>query len=229
MPCRARGAERASLRRQGWRPSSGDRLLVRAGRRLHEGGLRHDAHVLFAFFGLGIATEFGRPPPLAAVDARCPDSAPCCTWRRSRTGRSCLGLAALAEVAHRQCLLRVTKLPRRHMVPGGAIELGGTLVMHSATKLLSGRRVLRGSWSEPRRIAAILPILVDVGGAAGALARSWSCAGAGAGDPMERHTGTALELGWLAGQEGVDRVHYRGCRTPEPPCGRPPDGTSSAG
>jgi len=76
----------------------------------------------------------------------------------------------------------------------------------------------RGPWSgSHERIAAIRPILVDVGGALAPLAAFLVLRGLPTlAIRMERHTETALDLAaWLAGQDGVERVPLPG------PPGRP--------
>ena len=166
--------------------------------------------------GLGIATEFVDPTDLAAVDAAL-----------SRTGAPVLyvetisnptivvsDLAALAELAHRHGALLL--VDNTFASPYGCrpIERGADLVMHSATKYLSGHGdVLAGVVVGSReRIAAIRPILVDVGGALAPLAAFLVLRGLPTlAIRMERHTETATELAaWLAGQDGVERVHYPG-------------------
>jgi methionine-gamma-lyase len=86
--------------------------------------------------------------------------------------------------------------------------------MHSATKYLSGHGdVLAGIVVGSReRIAAVRPILVDAGGALAPLAAFLVLRGLPTlALRMERHTETALALAaWLAGQDGVERVHYPG-------------------
>ena len=166
--------------------------------------------------GLGIATEFVDPTDLAAVDAAL-----------SRTGAPVLyvetisnptivvsDLAALAELAHRHGALLL--VDNTFASPYGCrpIERGADLVMHSATKYLSGHGdVLAGVVVGSReRIAAIRPILVDVGGALAPLAAFLVLRGLPTlAIRMERHTETATELAaWRAGQDGVERVHYPG-------------------
>ena len=166
--------------------------------------------------GLGIATEFVDPTDLAAVDAAL-----------SRTGAPVLyvetisnptivvsDLAALAELAHRHGALLL--VDNTFASPYGCrpIERGADLVMHSATKYLSGHGdVLAGVVVGSReRVAAIRPILVDVGGALAPLAAFLVLRGLPTlAIRMERHTETATELAaWLTGQEGVERVHYPG-------------------
>jgi methionine-gamma-lyase len=123
-------------------------------------------------------------------------------------------LAALAAVAHRHNALLL--VDNTFASPYGCrpIELGADLVMHSATKYLSGHGdVLAGVVvGSEARIAAVRPILVDVGGALAPLAAFLVLRGLPTlAIRMERHTETALELAaWLAGQDGVERVHYPG-------------------
>ncbi len=166
--------------------------------------------------GLGIATEFVDPRDLGAVDEAL-----------GRTGAPVLyvetisnpmivvsDLAALAEVAHRRQALLLVDNTFASPYACRPIELGADLVMHSATKYLSGHGdVLAGVVvGSHERIAAIRPILVDVGGALAPLAAFLVLRGLPTlAIRMERHTETALALAaWLAGQEGVERVHYPG-------------------
>ena len=166
--------------------------------------------------GLGIATEFVDPRHLAAVDAALTRTGAPVLYVETISNPTIVvsDLAALAEVAHRRGALLLVDNTFASPYACRPIELGADLVMHSATKYLSGHGdVLAGVVvGSHERIAAIRPILVDVGGALAPLAAFLVLRGLPTlAIRMERHTETALELAaWLAGQEGVDRVHYPG-------------------
>ncbi|MGD0248162.1 MAG: aminotransferase class V-fold PLP-dependent enzyme [Candidatus Limnocylindrales bacterium] len=166
--------------------------------------------------GLGITTEFVDPTDLAAVEAAL-----------TRTGAPVLyvetvsnpvlvvsDIAALAEIAHRRGALLLVDNTFASPYACRPIERGADLVMHSATKYLSGHGdVLAGIVVGSReRIAAVRPVLVDAGGALAPLAAFLVLRGLPTlALRMERHTETALALAaWLAGQDGVERVHYPG-------------------
>ena len=123
-------------------------------------------------------------------------------------------IAALAAIAHKHNALLLVDNTFASPYACRPIEWGADLVMHSATKYLSGHAdVLAGVvvWSR-ERVDALRPILVDVGGALAPLAAFLVLRGLPTlALRMERHSETALDLAaWLAGQDGVDRVHYPG-------------------
>ena len=166
--------------------------------------------------GLGIATEFVDPTDLAAADAALARTGAPVLYVETISNPTIVvsDLAALAELAHRHGALLL--VDNTFASPYGCrpIERGADLVMHSATKYLSGHGdVLAGVVVGSReRIAAIRPILVDVGGALAPLAAFLVLRGLPTlAIRMERHTETATELAaWLAGQDGGERVHYPG-------------------
>ena len=166
--------------------------------------------------GLGVATEFVDTRDLAAVDAALARTGSPVLYVETVSNPTIVvsDLAALAAVAHRHNALLL--VDNTFASPYGCrpIELGADLVMHSATKYLSGHGdVLAGVVvGSEERIAAVRPILVDVGGALAPLAAFLVLRGLPTlAIRMERHTETALELAaWLAGQDGVERVHYPG-------------------
>jgi cystathionine beta-lyase/cystathionine gamma-synthase len=166
--------------------------------------------------GLGVATEFVDTRDLAAVDAALARTGAPVLYVETVSNPTIVvsDLAALAAVAHRHNALLL--VDNTFASPYGCrpIELGADLVMHSATKYLSGHGdVLAGVVvGSEERIAAVRPILVDVGGALAPLAAFLVLRGLPTlAIRMERHTETALELAaWLAGQDGVERVHYPG-------------------
>ena len=166
--------------------------------------------------GLGVATEFVDTRDLAAVDAALARTGSPVLYVETVSNPTIVvsDLAALAAVAHRHNALLL--VDNTFASPYGCrpIELGADLVMHSATKYLSGHGdVLAGVVvGSEERIAAVRPILVDVGGALAPLAALLVLRGLPTlAIRMERHTETALELAaWLAGQDGVERVHYPG-------------------
>jgi cystathionine beta-lyase/cystathionine gamma-synthase len=166
--------------------------------------------------GLGIATEFVDPRDLGAVDEALGRTGAPVLYVETISNPTIVvsDLAALAEVAHRRQALQLVDNTFASPYACRPIELGADLVMHSATKYLSGHGdVLAGVVvGSHERIAAIRPILVDVGGALAPLAAFLVLRGLPTlAIRMERHTETALELAaWLAGQEGVERVHYPG-------------------
>jgi cystathionine beta-lyase/cystathionine gamma-synthase len=166
--------------------------------------------------GLGIATEFVDPRDPTAVDAALARTGAPILYVETISNPTIVvsDLAALATVAHSHGALLL--VDNTFASPYGCrpIELGADLVMHSATKYISGHGdVLAGVVVGSRdRIAAIRPILIDVGGALAPLAAFLVLRGLPTlAIRMERHTQTALELAaWLAGQDGVERVHYPG-------------------
>jgi len=166
--------------------------------------------------GLGVATEFVDTRDLAVVDAALARTGSPVLYVETVSNPTIVvsDLAALAAVAHRHNALLL--VDNTFASPYGCrpIELGADLVMHSATKYLSGHGdVLAGVVvGSEARIAAVRPILVDVGGALAPLAAFLVLRGLPTlAIRMERHTETALELAaWLAGQDGVERVHYPG-------------------
>jgi cystathionine beta-lyase/cystathionine gamma-synthase len=166
--------------------------------------------------GLGIATEFVDPRDLGAVDAALARTGAPVLYVETISNPTIVvsDLAALAEVAHLRGALLLVDNTFASPYACRPIELGADLVMHSATKYLSGHGdVLAGVVvGSHERIAAIRPILVDVGGALAPLAAFLVLRGLPTlAIRMERHTETALELAaWLAGQNGVERVHYPG-------------------
>ncbi len=166
--------------------------------------------------GLGIATEFVDPRDLGAVDAALARTGAPVLYVETISNPTIVvsDLAALAEVAHRRGALLLVDNTFASPYACRPVELGADLVMHSATKYLSGHGdVLAGAVvGSHERIAAIRPILVDVGGALAPLAAFLVLRGLPTlAIRMERHTETALDLAaWLAGQDGVERVHYPG-------------------
>ena len=166
--------------------------------------------------GLGVATEFVDTRDLAAVDAALARTGAPVLYVETVSNPTIVvsDLAALAAVAHRHNALLLVDNTFASPYRCRPIELGADLVMHSATKYLSGHGdVLAGVVvGSNERIAAVRPILVDVGGALAPLAAFLVLRGLPTlAIRMERHTETALELAaWLAGQDGVERVHYPG-------------------
>jgi methionine-gamma-lyase len=168
---------------------------------------------------LGVATEFVDARDLEAVDS---------TLRR--TGSSVLyvetvsnptiivaDIAALAKVAHTRGALLLVDNTFASPYACRPIELGADLVMHSATKYLSGHGdVLAGvAVGSKERVAAMRPILVDAGASLAPLAAFLVLRGLPTlAIRMERHSQTAMELAtWLSGQDGIERVLYPGLPT----------------
>ena len=166
--------------------------------------------------GLGIATEFVDPRDLDAVEAALARTSAPILYVETISNPTIVvsDLAALAAVAHRRGALLLVDNTFASPYACRPIELGADLVMHSATKYLSGHGdVLAGVVvGSVERIAAVRPILVDAGGALAPLAAFLVLRGLPTlAIRMERHTETALELAaWLTGQDGVERVHYPG-------------------
>ena len=169
--------------------------------------------------GLGITTEFVDPRDVAAVDAALARTGAPILYIETVSNPTIVvsDLAALAGVAHARGALLLVDNTFASPYSCRPIELGADLVMHSATKYLSGHSdVLAGVVVGSRaRVDAVRPVLVDVGGALAPIA-AWLVL---RGLPtlairMERHSATALELAaWLTGQDGVERVFYPGLPT----------------
>ena len=166
--------------------------------------------------GLGIATEFVDPTDPAAVDAAlAPTGAPVLYVETVSNPTIVVSdIAALAEVAHRRGAALLVDNTFASPYACRPIEQGADLVMHSATKYLSGHSdVLAGIAVGSRaRVDALRPILVDAGGALAPLAAFLVLRGLPTlALRMERHSATALALAaWLWKQDGVVRVHYPG-------------------
>lgn len=166
--------------------------------------------------GLGIVTEFVDPTDPAAVDAALHKNRAPVLYVETVSNPTIVvsDIGALAEVAHRRGALLLVDNTFASPYACRPIERGADLVMHSATKYLSGHAdVLAGVVVGSReRVDALRPILVDVGGALAPLAAFLVLRGLPTlALRMERHSETAIELAaWLAGQENVVRVHYPG-------------------
>ncbi len=169
--------------------------------------------------GLGVTTEFVDVRDSAAVDAALARTGSPLLYVETVSNPTIVvaDLASLAEAAHRHGALLI--VDNTFASPYGCrpIELGADVVVHSATKFLSGHSdVLAGvAVGAKERVAALRPILVDAGGALAPLAAFLVLRGLPTlAIRMERHTETALELAtWLTGQDGVARVHYPGLPT----------------
>ena len=166
--------------------------------------------------GLGITTEFVDSTDLQAVDSALARTGAPILYVETVSNPTIVvsDIAALAKIAHARGALLLVDNTFASPYACRPIELGADLSIHSATKYLSGHSdVLAGVVVGSRgRIAAIRPILVDVGGALAPLAAFLVLRGLPTlAIRMERHTETALELAaWLEGQDGVERVHYPG-------------------
>ncbi|MGA2513700.1 MAG: aminotransferase class I/II-fold pyridoxal phosphate-dependent enzyme [Candidatus Limnocylindrales bacterium] len=165
---------------------------------------------------LGIATEFVDPTDHAAVDAALARTDAPVLYVETVSNPTIVvsDIGALAEIAHRRRALLLVDNTFASPYACRPIERGADLVMHSATKYLSGHAdVLAGVVVGSReRVDAIRPILVDVGGALAPLAAFLVLRGLPTlALRMERHSQTALELAaWLQGQDIVERVYYPG-------------------
>jgi cystathionine beta-lyase/cystathionine gamma-synthase len=166
--------------------------------------------------GLGIATEFVDPTDLEAVDAALARTGAPVLYVETVSNPTIVvsDLAALAEAAHRRKALLLVDNTFASPYACRPVELGADLVMHSATKYLSGHSdVLAGiAVGSKERIDAVRPILVDAGGSLAPLAAFLVLRGLPTlAIRMERHTATAMALaGWLEGRDEVARVYYPG-------------------
>jgi O-succinylhomoserine sulfhydrylase len=166
--------------------------------------------------GLGIATEFVDPTDAAAVDAALARTGAPVLYVETISNPTIVvaDIAAMAEAAHRHGALLLVDNTFASPYACRPLEWGADLVMHSATKYLSGHAdVLAGVVVGKRELVdGLRPILVDVGGALAPLAAFLVLRGLPTLSlRMERHSATALELAtWLQGQDGVDRVFYPG-------------------
>jgi cystathionine gamma-synthase/O-acetylhomoserine (thiol)-lyase len=166
--------------------------------------------------GLGVATEFVDPTDLAAVDAALARTGSPILYVETVSNPTIIvsDLSALAGIAHSHGALLLVDNTFASPYACRPIEHGADLVMHSATKYLSGHAdVLAGVVVGNReRIDAVRPILVDAGGALAPLAAFLVLRGLPTlALRMERHSETALELAaWLQGQDRVERVYYPG-------------------
>ena len=166
--------------------------------------------------GLGISTVFVDPTDLAAVDAALARTGAPVLYVETVSNPTIVvsDIGALAGIAHARGALLLVDNTFASPYACRPIEWGADLVMHSATKYLSGHAdVLAGVVVGSReRIDALRPILVDVGGALAPLAAFLVLRGLPTlALRMERHSETALDLAaWLTGQDGVERVYYPG-------------------
>ena len=166
--------------------------------------------------GLGVTTEFVDPTDFAAVDAAMVRTGSPLLYVETISNPTIIvsDISALAEMAHRHGALLLVDNTFATPYACRPIERGADLVMHSATKYLSGHAdVLAGVVVGSReRVDALRPLLVDAGGALAPLAAFLVLRGLPTlALRMERHSETALELAaWLAGQNQVERVHYPG-------------------
>lgn len=166
--------------------------------------------------GLGVTTEFVDPTDFAAVDAALVKTGSPLLYVETVSNPTIIvsDISALAGIAHRHGALLLVDNTFASPYACRPIERGADLVMHSATKYLSGHAdVLAGVVVGSReRVEALRPILVDVGAALAPLAAFLVLRGLPTlALRMERHSETALELAaWLQGQDQIERVHYPG-------------------
>jgi cystathionine beta-lyase/cystathionine gamma-synthase len=166
--------------------------------------------------GLGVTTEFVDPTDFAAIDAALVKTGSPLLYVETVSNPTIIvsDISALAGIAHRHGALLLVDNTFASPYACRPIERGADLVMHSATKYLSGHAdVLAGVVVGSRqRVDALRPILVDVGAALAPLAAFLVLRGLPTlALRMERHSETALELAaWLQGQDQIDRVHYPG-------------------
>ncbi|MFI5259423.1 MAG: trans-sulfuration enzyme family protein [Candidatus Limnocylindrales bacterium] len=165
---------------------------------------------------LGVTTEFVDPTDLTAVDAALQRTRSPLLYVETVSNPTIVvsDISALAEAAHRHGALLLVDNTFASPYACRPIERGADLVMHSATKYLSGHAdVLAGVVVGSReRVDALRPILVDAGAALAPLAAFLVLRGLPTlAIRMERHSESALELAaWLEGQDIVERVHYPG-------------------
>jgi cystathionine beta-lyase/cystathionine gamma-synthase len=166
--------------------------------------------------GLGVTTEFVDPTDFAAIDAALVKTGSPLLYVETVSNPTIIvsDISALAGIAHRHGALLLVDNTFASPYACRPIERGADLVMHSATKYLSGHAdVLAGVVVGSRqRVDALRPILGDVGAALAPLAAFLVLRGLPTlALRMERHSETALELAaWLQGQDQIDRVHYPG-------------------
>jgi cystathionine beta-lyase/cystathionine gamma-synthase len=166
--------------------------------------------------GLGIATEFADPTDTAEVEAALARTRAPALYVETVSNPTMVvpDIAALASIAHRHRAILLVDNTFASPYACRPIALGADVVLHSATKYLSGHSdVLAGIAVGNRdRIAAMRPILVDVGGTLAPLAAFLVLRGLPTlAIRMERHSQTALALAsWLEGRDGVERVIYPG-------------------
>ncbi len=166
--------------------------------------------------GLGIATEFVDPTDASAVEEALERTGAPALYVETVSNPTLVvtDISALAEIAHRHEAVLLVDNTFASPYACRPIELGADLVVHSATKYLSGHSdVVAGVAAGSReRVDALRPILVDAGGSLAPLAAFLVLRGLPTlAIRMERHSATALALAeWLWRQEGVARVHYPG-------------------
>ncbi len=166
--------------------------------------------------GLGVRTEFVDPTDHSAVDAALARTKSHALYVETISNPTIVvsDLAALASIAHRHGALLLVDNTFASPFACRPIEHGADIVLHSATKYLSGHADVLAGIAVGRRdlMDAMRPILVDAGGALSPLAAFLVLRGLPTlALRMRRHSETALELAaWLAGQEGVVRVMYPG-------------------
>jgi cystathionine beta-lyase/cystathionine gamma-synthase len=166
--------------------------------------------------GLGVTTEFVDPTDLSAVDAALARTGSPILYVETVSNPTIIvsDIAALARIAHGRGALLLVDNTFASPFACRPIERGADLVMHSATKYLSGHAdVLAGVVVGSReRIDAVRPILIDAGGALAPLAAFLVLRGLPTlALRMQRHSETAIELAaWLQGQDLVERVYYPG-------------------
>jgi cystathionine beta-lyase/cystathionine gamma-synthase len=165
---------------------------------------------------LGVKSEFVDPTDHSAVEAALVRTKSPGLYVETVSNPTIVvsDLAALAAIAHRHGALLLVDNTFASPFSCRPIELGADIVLHSATKYLSGHADALAGVAVGRRelIDAIRPILVDVGGALSPLAAFLVLRGLPTlSIRMQRHSETALKLAaWLQGQEGVIRVMYPG-------------------
>ena len=166
--------------------------------------------------GLGVTTEFVDPTDLAAVDAALARTTAPILYVETVSNPLIVvsDISSLAGVAHRNGALLLVDNTFASPYACRPIEHGADLVIHSATKYLSGHAdVLAGVVVGSReRVDALRPILVDAGGALAPLAAFLVLRGLPTLSlRMERHSSSALDLAaFLEGQDNVERVYYPG-------------------
>ncbi len=166
--------------------------------------------------GLGVKTEFVDPTDLAAVEAALRRTHAPALYVETISNPTIIvsDLAALAAAAHRHGAVLVADNTFASPFACRPLEHGADLVVHSATKYLSGHADVLAGVAVGRRelVDAMRPVLVDAGAALAPLAAYLVLRGLPTLSlRMQRHSETAMSLAaWLSGQEAVSRVMYPG-------------------
>lgn len=191
--------------------SAGDRIVAT---RAIYGSTRDLLTEILGRFAL--RTDFVDPTDIDAVDAALAASPARVLYVETIANPTIVvaDLARLADVAHRHGALLLVDNTFATPYLCRPLELGADLVIHSASKYLSGHGdVLAGAVAGgTERIAAVRAVQVDTGASLAPFSAFLVLRGlATLALRMERHSGTGLALAaWLASRPEVRRVHYPG-------------------